>query len=243
MKFCTANLNSIRLSLVFLLIFIQGLAATATATATAASSSLEGRWLQQQLDAGACSDCEVLVEAVFDREGLLLVTSNTGWTAQIFYDRNASHVAAGVGRWDTSEVFDLGMQIVPGGMEMRMRRKDGITAYWTMASFERLPPQQAETNNESAKEFPSVAEETGLDPISKRHNFLCDNGKRLTVIYDYRASETIAVAAYDSGRNTYMIQVVSGSGTRFANETHSLHTKGGSAVFETQGQTYVCTSG
>lgn len=236
MKLRAANLNSIRVSLVFVLLLVQGLAATA-------ASSLEGRWLQKQSDAGACSDCEVLVEAVFEREGLLLVTSNNGWTAQIFYDRNASDVAGGVGRWNTSEVFDLGMQIVPGGMEMRMRRKDGITAYWTMSLFERLPPQQAEMNNEGAKEFPSVAEDAGLDPISERYNFLCDSGKRLTVIYDFRASETIAVATYDGGRKNYMIQVVSGSGTRFANETHSLHTKGGSAVFETQGQTYVCTSG
>lgn len=215
--------------------------------AAEAASSLEGTWAQRQSDAGECATCEVLVEPVFGREGLLLVTSNYGWTAQIFFDRNASHVAGGVGRWNTGNehiysgrIFDLGMEYSPAGMEMRMRWKDGSTSNWMMTSFKRTELQAGPAPNINATRFPSVADQTDLEPLSAQYDFTCDSGKMLSVVYDQRAAESIALATYDDGRTSFLIQVISGSGTRFANDEYTLHTKGKSAVFTKNDQTYVC---
>lgn len=228
------------------LTFLAGCFASSAFTAHAASS-LEGRWSQTQPNDGKCSDCEVLIEPVFGRDGILLVTANNGWTAQIFYDRNASDVAGGVGRWNTQigdiplgEIFDIGMQFRPTGIEMKMRVKDGTTSDWAVTSFQRTPGKNVLNPRMASKALPSVIEQTDLDPVSDSRGFLCDNGKSLTVQYDHRASESIAVATYEGSRTIYMIQVISGSGTRFANDEFEFHTKGDDAVFRIGEQTHIC---
>lgn len=238
MKLSTLNRFFCQWFIVFLLpAFVLG------AQAAKAASPLEGNWAQLQSNAQACATCEVLVEPVFGRDGMLLVTANNGWTAQIFYDLNANHVAGGVGRWNTGQVFDLGLQHGSDGMEMRMRWKDGVTTDWIMASFKRAPLKTDAPSNAATTRFPSVAEQADLEPLSAQYDFTCDSGKLLSVVYDHRASESIAMTSYDGGRTSFLIQVILGSGTRFANEDDSLHTKGGNAVLTLNGQTFVCELG
>lgn len=218
----------------------------ASAMAASAASSLEGNWRQTHSDAGECATCEVLIEPVTGREGLLLITANNGWTAQIFYDRNASHVAGGVGRWNAliepafaGKIFDVGMQNTGDTMSMRLRTKDGSESNWLHASFVRAAASTMSIANTSSK-LPSIAEETDLPPLSEVNSFMCDSGTSLTVQYDRRAAEMMAVLNYGLDRTIYLIQVISGSGTRFANDEHEFHTKGGDGVLTLRGETHIC---
>lgn len=210
------------------------------------ASSLEGTWSQTQSNAGECSNCTVLIEAVSRRDGMLLVTAKNGWTAQLFYDLNADGVAAGVGRWYTNnngdnsaKVFDMVMRIVPAGLEMRMRARDDATGDWVVSTFNRASALSQFESQTALSMLPSVTEQIAIEPVSEPLLFACRNGKTLLVQYDHRAAESIAVASYDA-RQIYMIQVISGSGTRFANDEYEFHTKGKDGVFTVADQTIVC---
>ncbi|MFK8035225.1 MAG: MliC family protein [Hyphomicrobiales bacterium] len=215
-------------------------------TSAQSASSLEGTWSQTYSNAGECSNCTILIEPVSRRNGMLLVTATNGWAAQLFYDLNADGVAGGVGRWHTNhtgaisaKVFDMVIQTIPAGLEMRMRARDDDKGDWVVSTFNRASALSLFESQTALSMLPSVTEQIAIDPVSEPLLFACRNGKTLLVQYDHRAAESIAVASYDA-RQIYMIQVISGSGTRYANDEYEFHTKGKDGVFTVADQTIVC---
>ena len=70
--------------------------------------------------------------------------------------------------------------------------------------------------------------------------FACDDGSRFAAVFD-NSNEAYSVAGVTiDERTTYLINVISGSGSRYANGELELQTKAADAVLTINGKTLVC---
>lgn len=99
----------------------------------------------------------------------------------------------------------------------------------------------ARLSEPQAKPLPTETPSEAAD-ISPTQIFQCANGTRLEVQLDNRAVETIAIIKADDV-TANLIQVISGSGSRYSNGDFEFHVKAGDAVYRRYDDTTNCTAG
>ncbi|MBL4644952.1 MAG: MliC family protein [Rhizobiales bacterium] len=115
-------------------------------------------------------------------------------------------------------------------MTCSIRSKSAIYCIALLLFSNNAWAQTKVSTGQAEKQLPSVAQQADIPEISEIFSYHCDTGDTLTVQFDNRAAETLAVIHHNDNPAMYLVQVISGSGSRYASDAAELHTKADGAL-------------